>query len=203
MRAGDGYRACVDIVAVTRSGRLCDVRSQKLPAPILSASGSPASRRRHTNRPPWNDGIATRAEARFDYALGRGDRDRRRWASCASHHRHGRLHRPMALVGKDGVVEIKCPNSRELIDCCSATRSTWPTPEQMPVPDGMYWPAQWVDLVSYDNRLPPGMQMYIQRIERDDKIIDKLEVEVDAVPHRSRCHASHLLAASGTCGRRR
>ena len=36
----------------------------------------------------------------------------------------------------------------------------------------------WCDLVTYDNRLPAGMQMHVFRIHREDKIIAKLEQEV-------------------------
>jgi hypothetical protein len=37
---------------------------------------------------------------------------------------------------------------------------------------------QWCDFVSYDPRLPENMQLFIQRINRDDKLIKDMEQEV-------------------------
>ena len=37
---------------------------------------------------------------------------------------------------------------------------------------------QWCDFVSYDPRLPENMQMFIHRMERDNKMIAELEGEV-------------------------
>jgi hypothetical protein len=37
---------------------------------------------------------------------------------------------------------------------------------------------QWVDFVSYDERLPEPMRLYVKRVLRDDKAIAKLELEV-------------------------
>jgi hypothetical protein len=37
---------------------------------------------------------------------------------------------------------------------------------------------KWCDFISYDPRVPEKMQLWIKRVERDDKLIDELEKEV-------------------------
>ena len=37
----------------------------------------------------------------------------------------------------------------------------------------------WVDFVSYDPRAPEGLQLFIKRVERDDKYILEVEAEVN------------------------
>ena len=84
---------------------------------------------------------------------------------------------PDGLVGEDGLVEIKCPNTATHIDTLLGGT----------VPDKyrkqMLWQMactgrQWCDFVSYDPRLPAEMQMLVQRVERDDAAIAEIEAEV-------------------------
>ena len=37
----------------------------------------------------------------------------------------------------------------------------------------------WVDFVSFDPRAPEGLQLFVTRIERDDKYILEMEAEVN------------------------
>lgn len=84
---------------------------------------------------------------------------------------------PDRLVGEDGLVEIKCPNSathletllKKKIPSNYVTQMQW----QMAVTG-----RKWCDFVSYDPRFPESKQVFIQRVERDDKEIAKLEKEV-------------------------
>lgn len=80
---------------------------------------------------------------------------------------------PDALVGDDGLLEIKCPNTSTHIDFIRSRK-----------PAGQYiWQMQaqmactgraWCDFVSYDDRLP-GLEFQTVRIMRDDaKIADML-----------------------------
>ena len=84
---------------------------------------------------------------------------------------------PDGLVGEDGLVEIKCPTTITHID----TLLSLNVPSQYAAQ--MQWQMactgrQWCDFVSYDPRLPENMQMFIHRMERDNKMIAELEGEV-------------------------
>jgi putative phage-type endonuclease len=86
---------------------------------------------------------------------------------------------PDGLVGEDGLVEIKCPNTSTHIatllgggiDSRYLLQMAW----QMCCTG-----RAWCDFVSYDPRLPAEMQIHITRIKRDDEIIENLEREVAA-----------------------
>lgn len=85
---------------------------------------------------------------------------------------------PDGLVGDDGLVEIKCPNTATHIETLSGANIK---------PDyiiQMQWQMactgrEWCDFVSFDPRLPPAMQMFCQRVERDDEMISDLEQQVE------------------------
>ena len=84
---------------------------------------------------------------------------------------------PDGLVGEEGLVEIKCPTTITHID----TLLSITVPQQYMAQ--MQWQMacsgrKWCDFVSYDPRLPEHMQMFIHRVERDDKMIAELEGEV-------------------------
>jgi putative phage-type endonuclease len=84
---------------------------------------------------------------------------------------------PDGLVGEDGLIEIKCPNTATHLDTLLEqkvpskyiTQMTW----QM-VCTG----RKWCDFVSYDPRLPSNLQLFVQRIELDTDYAKKLESEV-------------------------
>jgi putative phage-type endonuclease len=86
---------------------------------------------------------------------------------------------PDGLVGHDGLVEIKCPNTATHIatllgggiDSRYLLQMAW----QMCCTG-----RAWCDFVSYDPRLPAEMQIHVTRIKRDDEIIENLEREVSA-----------------------
>ena len=84
---------------------------------------------------------------------------------------------PDGFVGEDGLVEIKCPNTATHID----TLLTQTVPGKYITQ--MQWQMactgrKWCDFVSFDNRLPEELQIFIKRIERDDVYIKMLEEEV-------------------------
>lgn len=84
---------------------------------------------------------------------------------------------PDGLVDWDGLIEIKCPYN-------SAVHVlTWMDgmpEEHMPQVQGQLWITnrQWCDFVSFDPRMPPGLQLYVERVERNDSFINGLETEV-------------------------
>jgi putative phage-type endonuclease len=85
---------------------------------------------------------------------------------------------PDGLVGEDGLVEIKCPNTSTHIATLLADKA----------PSGymaqMQWQMactgrKWCDFVSYDPRMPENMRLYIKRVLRDDVAIRELESEIN------------------------
>lgn len=84
---------------------------------------------------------------------------------------------PDGLVGTDGLVEIKCPNT--------ATHIEYFLAEQVPPKyrPQMLWQMActeraWCDFVSFDPRMPQDLQMMRVRLNRDDAAIKAIEVEV-------------------------
>ena len=84
---------------------------------------------------------------------------------------------PDGLVGDDGLVEIKAPNTATHIETLLSQKIPQKYVTQM-----MWQMActerKWCDFVSYDPRLPVSMQLFVKRIERDDLLIMGLETEV-------------------------
>ena len=81
---------------------------------------------------------------------------------------------PDRLIGKDGLVEIKCPQTSTHID----TLLGGSIPKKYI--DQMQWQLactkrKWCDFVSFDPRMPPETQLFIQRVERDKERIKELE----------------------------
>jgi len=84
---------------------------------------------------------------------------------------------PDGLVGADGLVEIKCPNTATHID--TLLGATGPSKYMTQ----MQWQMactgrQWCDFVSYDPRMPDSMRIFVSRIVRDDDMIAALEKDV-------------------------
>jgi putative phage-type endonuclease len=84
---------------------------------------------------------------------------------------------PDGFVGDDGLVEIKCPESKTQMD--TLLNQKVPT-KYMPQ---MQWQMactgrKWCDFVSYDPRMPENLQIFVQRVERNDLYIKMLEEEV-------------------------
>ena len=84
---------------------------------------------------------------------------------------------PDGLVGDDGLVEIKCPNSATHI----ATLRGEAIPDKYI--KQMQWQMnltgrQWCDFASFDPRLPDAMQLHVQRVPRDDTLIGEIEAAV-------------------------
>jgi len=84
---------------------------------------------------------------------------------------------PDGLVGADGLLEIKCPNTATHIDTLIS--------EQVPTKyiTQMQWQMictkrAWCDFVSFDPRLPNGLQMFVKRVEFDTEYAAMLEEEV-------------------------
>ena len=83
---------------------------------------------------------------------------------------------PDGLVGDDGMVEIKCPNTATHLDTLLGRTVPAKYIDQMQFQMSCCG-RQWCDFVSYDPRMPEHMRLFVQRVARDDNRIAELEAE--------------------------
>lgn len=84
---------------------------------------------------------------------------------------------PDGLVGSLGLIEIKCPNSATHIATLQGAGIDRKYQLQM------QWQIacterEWCDFASFDPRLPLEMQLYVERVKRDEALIEEIEGEV-------------------------
>lgn len=84
---------------------------------------------------------------------------------------------PDGLVGDDGLVEIKCPNTATHIDTLRGA------PIDRKYLLQMHWQMlcterQWCDFASFDPRLPLEMQLHVRRVELDAELAEEITAEV-------------------------
>jgi len=86
---------------------------------------------------------------------------------------------PDGLVGDDGLVEIKCPNTATHLETLigQAVPAKYETQMQFQM---ACTGRQWCDFVSYDPRMPENMRLFTKRVERDDRRIKDLETDIAA-----------------------
>ena len=84
---------------------------------------------------------------------------------------------PDGLVGHDGLVEIKCPNTATMID----TLLTGKVPNNYTTQMQMQMACTgrvWCDYAVFDSRMPVKAQLFVKRVQRDQKFIDDLNKEI-------------------------
>jgi putative phage-type endonuclease len=103
---------------------------------------------------------------------------------------------PDGMIGADGLVEIKCPLTATHIETLlgQSTPGRYVTQIQWQL---ACTGRQWCDFVSFDPRLPEAMQLFVQRLERDDKRIIELETEVAGFLHELATKISKLNSLYG------
>lgn len=84
---------------------------------------------------------------------------------------------PDGLVGPDGLVEIKCPNTATHLDTLIKQNIPAKYIKQM------QWQMvctgrQWCDFASFDPRLPEHLRLWVKRVPRDDAMIEDMETHV-------------------------
>ena len=84
---------------------------------------------------------------------------------------------PDGLVGADGMLEIKCPNSATHIDTLLSEKVPAKYITQMQV-QMLCAGRSWCDFVSFDPRLPGDMNYWCKRIEADAERHAEIEAEV-------------------------
>ena len=85
---------------------------------------------------------------------------------------------PDGLVGDDGMVEIKCPDSKTALECWLSDN-----PVESKYFAQMQWQMRcadrsWCDYVVFDPRMPEKAQLFVTRVKRDDKWLEATEKEV-------------------------
>lgn len=82
------------------------------------------------------------------------------------------------LVGDKGILEIKCLGSLKHLDILLSNE----------IPEDYHWQMlgglacterEWCDFVSYDPRMPEGLQLFIKRFDRNSKLTCGMELEVE------------------------
>lgn len=86
---------------------------------------------------------------------------------------------PDGLVGTDGLVEFKCPNTATHID--TLLGALIPGRYMLQMQWEMACTGRlWCDFVSYDPRLPEAMRLSVKRVPRDGAAIVQLQQDVKA-----------------------
>jgi putative phage-type endonuclease len=85
---------------------------------------------------------------------------------------------PDGLVGDDGMVEIKCPDSKTALECWLSDN-----PVEGKYFAQMQWQMRcadrdWCDYVVFDPRMPAKAQLFVTRVKRDDEWLATTEAEV-------------------------
>lgn len=84
---------------------------------------------------------------------------------------------PDGLVGDDGLIEIKCPETKTHVHTLLHKK----VPAQY-IPQIQWQMActgrAWVDFVSFDPRMPDYLMLEIVRVERDQTLIDQYATEI-------------------------
>jgi len=163
-----------DVIAVVRNGEAAVRRNYRaeLISEILTGVPYP---RYLSQEMKW--GIAKEPEARVAYELAHDV-----LVETCGFILHPGVDRfgasPDGLVGDDGLIQIKCPNT--------ATHLSWLMSGVIPVEHMPQMLAEmsctqraWCDFVSYDPRLPEHLQLFVRRFSRDAKLIAVLEREVE------------------------
>ncbi len=84
---------------------------------------------------------------------------------------------PDGLVGADGLVEIKCPNTATHLETLLGQAVPAKYTDQMQFQMACTG-RKWCDFVSYDPRMPEHMRLFCKRVARDDARINFLETEI-------------------------
>ena len=84
---------------------------------------------------------------------------------------------PDGLIGEDGCIEIKCPNTATMIDALLSETVPAKYFAQMQMQMACAG-RDWCDYVVFDPRMPAKAQMFVKRIPRDQPFIITMEAEI-------------------------
>lgn len=153
-------------VSASRANYMADLIAERL-------SGVPKV---HFTNAAMQHGTETEPQARAMYALETGQE-----VTETGFHPHPAIEgcgaSPDGLVGDDGLVEIKCPNTSTHIETLRGAKIDRKYLLQM------QWQMictgrEWCDFVSFDPRLPVEMQIHIQRVSHNAELAEEITAEV-------------------------
>jgi len=84
---------------------------------------------------------------------------------------------PDGLVGDDGCIEIKCPNTLTMIETLLSQKVPGKYFTQMQFQLACTG-RKWCDYVVFDPRMPAKAQLFVKRVDRDDAYIAEIEAEI-------------------------
>jgi putative phage-type endonuclease len=84
---------------------------------------------------------------------------------------------PDGLVGDDGCIEIKCPNTLTMIETLLSQKVPGKYFTQMQFQLACTG-RKWCDYVVFDPRMPAKAQLFVKRVDRDDTYIAEIEAEI-------------------------
>lgn len=164
-----------DLMAKTKSGYSTSRANYMAELICERLTGQPAEG--YTNGAmQWGIDTEPRAKAAYTFTLGQPIVD----CAFAVHDKISAFGAsPDGLIGDDGLLEIKCPNTATHLEFLLAKSIPGKYLTQMQTQMACT-NRQWCDFVSFDPRLPEGMQLWISRVKRDDPGIMQIEIEVEA-----------------------
>ena len=162
-----------DILAQTRTGPSASRQNYLIELALQRSTGTIEPS--YTNAAmEW--GTQTEPQARVAYEVETGnfvdqvafiDHPTIAWFGCS----------PDGLIGDDGLIEIKCPNSATHWEYFKAKKSPQKYVTQMQT-QLCVTGRKWCDFVSFDPRMPTRSQLLIVRVERDEAFIAEIEEKV-------------------------
>lgn len=162
-----------DVVAKTKTGYSASRANYLAQLIAERLTGSPAES--YTNA-AMQHGVDTEPEARAAYEFYQGVT-----VEQVAFVPHPKIDQagasPDGLVGADGLVEIKCPNTATHLETLLGQAVPAKYADQMQFQMACTG-RKWCDFVSYDPRMPEHMRMFVRRVARDDKRINDLETEI-------------------------
>lgn len=161
------------VVAKTKSGYSAERENYMAQLIAERLTGSPAETFVNSAM-QW--GIETESQARSAYEF-LFDIDVERISFCDHPTIENSGASPDGLIGTDGLIEIKCPNTATHIDYLLTKK----IPKKYI--DQMQWQMacmerEWCDFMSFDPRMPENLNRLIIRVIRDDEYIKELSSEV-------------------------
>jgi hypothetical protein len=160
-----------DVLATIRSGEAATRRNYRAEVVCERLTGVPAE---HFQSAEMRFGTEQEPYARIAYESTTGN-----MVSQCGFLKHPQLAAgasPDGLIGSDGGLEIKVPNTATHLDALLKGMDRGHLPQ---IQGGLWITGRrWWDFVSYDPRMPERFQLYVQRVERDQAYIDNLEREV-------------------------
>jgi putative phage-type endonuclease len=84
---------------------------------------------------------------------------------------------PDGLINEDGICEIKCPESKGMVETLLTQKVPQKYYAQMQFQLACTG-RQWADYCVFDPRMPEKAQLFVARIDRDNRYIAEIEAEI-------------------------